>query len=101
MAFPRRARDLDYLHSRKNSDTFHKVYGRNNSALFFAFFFKIFKEITTDEGAELIGFLKSNLNLDGMDLYAGMQYRHCLVAHNGAVESSPLKSSFAAAFALP
>lgn len=42
-------------------------------------------EITTDEGAELIGFLKSNLNLDGMDLYAGMQYRHCLVAHNGAV----------------
>lgn len=42
-------------------------------------------EITTDEGAELVGFLKSNLNLDGMDLYAGMQYRHCLVAHNGAV----------------
>ena len=42
-------------------------------------------DISTEEGAELIEYLKESLDLSGMDLYAGIQYRHCLVAHNGAV----------------
>ncbi len=40
-------------------------------------------EITTDEARELIEYLRENLKTDGFTLYAGVSYRHCLVAQNG------------------
>lgn len=40
-------------------------------------------EITTEEAAELIKFLKENLDSEEMTLYAGISYRHCLVVKNG------------------
>ena len=40
-------------------------------------------EITTEEAAELIAFLKKELDEDGFTLYPGISYRHCLVAENG------------------
>ncbi len=40
-------------------------------------------EITTAEARELIAFLKEHLDGDGMTLYAGVSYRHCLVADGG------------------
>lgn len=45
-------------------------------------------DISTEEAAELIDYLKRNLRLDGengLKLYAGIQYRHCLVTDKGAV----------------
>ena len=41
-------------------------------------------EITTDEARELIEYLKGRLDGDGLTLYAGISYRHCLVAANGS-----------------
>ena len=41
-------------------------------------------EITTAEATELITFLKRHLDGDGLTLYPGISYRHCLVAENGA-----------------
>ncbi|MCD7729127.1 MAG: cofactor-independent phosphoglycerate mutase [Clostridia bacterium] len=40
-------------------------------------------EITTAEAKELIEFLKTKLDDDNFKLYAGVSYRHCLVAANG------------------
>ena len=40
-------------------------------------------EITTDEAGELIEYLKRKLDLKGLKLYAGISYRHCMVAENG------------------
>lgn len=40
-------------------------------------------EITTEEAAELINYLKRELDGDGLTLYPGISYRHCLVAENG------------------
>ncbi len=40
-------------------------------------------DISTEEATVLIEYLKQNLNLNGFQLYAGLQYRHCLVAANG------------------
>ena len=41
-------------------------------------------EITTEEAAELINYLKKYLDGNGFTLYSGISYRHCLVAENGA-----------------
>ena len=40
-------------------------------------------EITTAEARELINYLKKELDGDGLTLYPGVSYRHCLVAENG------------------
>jgi 2,3-bisphosphoglycerate-independent phosphoglycerate mutase len=40
-------------------------------------------EITTQEAAELINYLKTYLDDDIFTLYAGVSYRHCLVFANG------------------
>lgn len=40
-------------------------------------------EISTEEAAELIGYLKEHLDSEKYTLYAGISYRHCLVAANG------------------
>ncbi len=40
-------------------------------------------EISTEEAAELIAFLKKRLDNDVFTLYAGISYRHCLVVKNG------------------
>lgn len=40
-------------------------------------------EITTAEARELIEFLKGELDGEGLTLYPGISYRHCLVANNG------------------
>lgn len=42
-------------------------------------------EISTEEAAELIGFLKTKFDNDKYKFYAGVSYRHCLVAENGVV----------------
>jgi 2,3-bisphosphoglycerate-independent phosphoglycerate mutase len=42
-------------------------------------------EITTKEAKELIDFLKTNLDTDGLRLFSGVSYRHCLVIANGKV----------------
>ncbi len=41
-------------------------------------------EISTEEAAELINYLKKELDCDEFTLYPGISYRHCLVAKNGA-----------------
>lgn len=40
-------------------------------------------EISTEEAAELINFLKTALDDDKFKFYAGISYRHCLVVDNG------------------
>lgn len=40
-------------------------------------------EISTEEAAELIQFLKSKLDSETFKFYAGISYRHCLVVDNG------------------
>lgn len=40
-------------------------------------------EISTEEAAELIAFLKQRFDSERFKLYAGISYRHCLVAVNG------------------
>lgn len=40
-------------------------------------------EITTEEAAELIGFLKQHFDSEKLTMYAGISYRHCLVVKNG------------------
>ena len=40
-------------------------------------------ELDTATAAALIDYLKANLSLEGMDLYSGVSYRHCLIWHNG------------------
>ncbi|MFR6640470.1 MAG: phosphoglycerate mutase [Christensenellales bacterium] len=41
-------------------------------------------EITTPEARELVTFLAKNLSLpDGLELYPGVSYRHCLIRRNG------------------
>jgi 2,3-bisphosphoglycerate-independent phosphoglycerate mutase len=40
-------------------------------------------EITTQEAAELINYLKKFIDNDVYTLYAGISYRHCLVVDNG------------------
>ena len=40
-------------------------------------------QISTAEATELINFLKTHLDGDKFKLYAGISYRHCLVAANG------------------
>lgn len=42
-------------------------------------------EITTEEAKELIDFLKESFDDETFTLYAGVSYRHCLVADHGAV----------------
>lgn len=42
-------------------------------------------EISTEEAGELINYLKENLDCPDYTLYAGIQYRHCLVVANGKV----------------
>lgn len=42
-------------------------------------------EISTAEAAELISFLAEKLNDEEFTLYAGISYRHCLVAANGSI----------------
>lgn len=44
-------------------------------------------EITTEEAGELIAFLKEKFDDASRTLYAGMQYRHCLVIADGATGS--------------
>lgn len=43
-------------------------------------------EITTAEAAELIAYLKEHLDGDGLTLYPGISYRHCLVVDHGSTE---------------
>lgn len=40
-------------------------------------------EISTEEAAELINFLKTHLDSDKFTLYPGISYRHCLVVKEG------------------
>ncbi len=40
-------------------------------------------EISTEEAAELIAYLKSSLDNERFTLYSGISYRHCLVVKNG------------------
>ncbi|MDE5789305.1 MAG: cofactor-independent phosphoglycerate mutase [Clostridia bacterium] len=40
-------------------------------------------EISTEEAAELIDYLKSSLDNERFTLYSGISYRHCLVVKNG------------------
>ena len=40
-------------------------------------------EISTEEAAELIAYLKSSLDDERFTLYSGISYRHCLVVKNG------------------
>ena len=40
-------------------------------------------EISTEEARELINFLKERLHGENLTLYAGMQYRHCIVIKDG------------------
>ncbi len=40
-------------------------------------------EISTEEAAELIAYLKEHIDGDDMKLYAGISYRHCLLVNNG------------------
>ncbi len=40
-------------------------------------------EISTEEAAELISFIQENLGNEVFKFYAGISYRHCLVAANG------------------
>ncbi len=40
-------------------------------------------EISTEEAAELIGFLKEHLDSEKFTLYPGISYRHCLVVKDG------------------
>ncbi|MDE7076227.1 MAG: 2,3-bisphosphoglycerate-independent phosphoglycerate mutase, partial [Clostridia bacterium] len=40
-------------------------------------------EISTEEAAELINYLKSSLDNERFTLYPGISYRHCLVVKNG------------------
>ena len=40
-------------------------------------------EITTEEAAELIAYLKNYLNDEKFTLYSGISYRHCLVVKDG------------------
>ena len=57
-------------------------------------------EITTAEATELITFLKRHLDGDGLTLYPGISYRHCLVIDGGKTGSdSPAQthSSYVAA----
>lgn len=42
-------------------------------------------EITTEEAAELIKYLSGNLTEIGLELYAGVSYRHCLKRNRGTV----------------
>ncbi len=42
-------------------------------------------EISTEEAREIIEFLAANLDLNGLELYAGVSYRHCLLRHEGEV----------------
>ena len=42
-------------------------------------------EISTEEAKELISYLKEHLDCKEYTLYAGISYRHCLVAHGGKV----------------
>lgn len=49
-------------------------------------------EITTEEARVLIEFLAEHFAKDGIDLYAGISYRHCFVlrnSHTGAVLTPP------------
>ncbi len=39
-------------------------------------------EISTEEAKQLVEFLQQNLGDEYLDFYAGVSYRHCLVAHN-------------------
>ena len=39
-------------------------------------------EISTEEARQLIEYLQQNLGDEYIDFYAGVSYRHCLVAHN-------------------
>ena len=40
-------------------------------------------EISTEEAAELIAYLKKYFDSEKFTLYPGVSYRHCLVAANG------------------
>ncbi|MDE6791277.1 MAG: phosphoglycerate mutase, partial [Clostridia bacterium] len=40
-------------------------------------------EISTEEAAELIDYLKNSLDNERFTLYSGISYRHCLVVKNG------------------
>lgn len=42
-------------------------------------------EISTAEAKELIEYLKKHLDKDGLTLYSGVSYRHCLVIDNGKI----------------
>ncbi len=44
-------------------------------------------EITTDEAAQLIATLASQLNSETIRFYSGVSYRHLMVWHNGPVDS--------------
>lgn len=49
-------------------------------------------EISTEEAAKLIEYLRFTLNLDGFSLYPGVSYRHCLLNHDadtGAILTAP------------
>lgn len=45
-------------------------------------------EVSTPEAKELIEFLSNNLPLNGLQLYAGVSYRHCLVRKNATIGST-------------
>ena len=45
-------------------------------------------EITTEEAAELINYLKEHLNVPGFSLHCGISYRHLLVWDKGSLEVS-------------
>lgn len=44
-------------------------------------------EISTEEAGELISFLKQRFDSETLTLYAGIQYRHCLVVKDGKTGS--------------
>lgn len=45
-------------------------------------------EISTEEAAELIAFLKEHFDSEKFTLYRGVSYRHCLVVKNGTIGHS-------------
>jgi len=45
-------------------------------------------DISTAEAAQLIDYLKENLKRDGFCFYAGVSYRHCLIARGVALPSA-------------
>ena len=47
-------------------------------------------DISTEEGREIINFLKQHFDNDEFTLYSGVSYRHCLIWNNGTLDVGTL-----------